>query len=248
MNGTMGKSSRCTLKCQPRAVISVWKSSRIRTGRRIARSLGRNGSTAQAPVTGNCAAVGLYVKRQQPDIIQEESMFTDKIELKDFDKMDPEYKELLGHVLTIQADCEIGGPHLYVEKMLPAAPTKLDQLIVARTAAEEIDHYRKVSRVAGDIGVDVSFVLSQPNEKRFVETFRGSITAWEDNAVFGFLIDRVGRYQLEEFYDCSYLPLQRILPDIVNEELGHIEYGYNKTLELIASGDEGKARAQKAVD
>ena len=75
-------------------------------------------------------------------------MFTDKIELKDFDKMDPEYKELLGHVLKIQADCEIGGPHLYVETMLPAAPTKLDQLIVARTAAEEIDHYRKVARVA----------------------------------------------------------------------------------------------------
>lgn len=175
-------------------------------------------------------------------------MFTDKIELMDFDKMDPEYKELLGHVLTIQADCEIGGPHLYVEKMLPAAPTKLDQLIVARTAAEEIDHYRKVARVAGDIGVDVSFVLSQPNEKRFVDTFRGAITTWEDNAVFGFLIDRVGRYQLEEFYDCSYLPLQRILPDIVTEELGHIEYGYNKTLELIQSGDAGKAQAQRAVD
>jgi ring-1,2-phenylacetyl-CoA epoxidase subunit PaaA len=58
----------------------------------------------------------------------------------------------------------------------------------------------------------------------------------------------VGRYQLEEFYDCSYLPLQRILPDIVTEELGHIEYGYNKTLELVQSGDEGKAKAQKAVD
>ena len=66
--------------------------------------------------------------------------------------------------------------------------------------------------------------------------------------VFGFLVDRVGRYQLEEFYDCSYLPLQRILPDIVTEERGHIEYGYNKTLELIVSGDEGKAKAQKAVD
>jgi len=175
-------------------------------------------------------------------------MFTDKIELKDFDKMDPEYKELLGRVLTIQADCEIGGPHLYVEKMLPAAPNKLEQLIVARTAAEEIDHFRKIARVAGDIGVDVSFVLSQPNEKRYVDAFRGVIDTWEDHAVFGFLIDRVGRYQLEEFYDCSYLPLQRILPDIVNEELGHIEHGYNKTKELIESGDEGKAKAQRAVD
>ncbi len=175
-------------------------------------------------------------------------MFTDKIALKDFDKMDSEYKDLLGRVLTIQADCEIGGPHLYVETMLPAAPTKLDQLIVARTAAEEIDHYRKVAHVAGDIGVDVSFVLSQPNEKRFVDTFRGLITTWEDNAVFGFLIDRVGRYQLEEFYDCSYLPLQRILPDIVTEELAHIEYGYNKTKELIDKGEVGKQKAQKAVD
>ncbi len=175
-------------------------------------------------------------------------MFTDKIELKDLDKMDAEYRDLLGRVLTIQADCEIGGPHLYVERMLPQAPTKLDQLIVARTAAEEIDHFRKVARVAGDMGVDVSFVLSQPNEKRFVDSFRGLITTWEDNAVFGFLIDRVGRYQLEEFYGCSYLPLQRILPDIVTEELGHIDYGYNKTRELLGRGDEQKARVQKAVD
>src|SRR6478672_6118102 len=175
-------------------------------------------------------------------------MFTDKIEQKDFDKMDPEYKDLLSHVLTIQADCEIGGPHLYVQSMLPAAPTKLDQLIVARTAAEEIDHFRKVARVAGDMGVDVSFVLSQPNEKRFVDAFRGLITTWEDNAVFGFLIDRVGRYQLEEFYDCSYLPLQRILPDIVTEERAQIKYGYKKTLELIQAGDGEKARAKKAVN
>ena len=91
-------------------------------------------------------------------------------------------------------------------------------------------------------------MLSQPNEKRFVDAFRGLITTWEDNAVFGFLIDRVGRYQLEEFYDCSYLPLQRILPDIVTEELGHIEYGYNKTVELFSKGDEQKERVQKAID
>lgn len=175
-------------------------------------------------------------------------MFTEKIELKDIDKMDSEYRDLLGRVLTIQADCEIGGPHLYVDKMLPAAPTQLDQLIVARTAAEEIDHFRKVARVAGDMGVDVSFVLSQPNEKRFLESFRGLITTWEDNAVFGCLIDRVGRYQLEEFHDCSYLPLQRILPEIVTEELGHIEYGYNKTRELMSKGEEQKERVQRAVD
>ena len=175
-------------------------------------------------------------------------MFNDKIEATDFQKMDAEYKELLRRLLTIQSDCEIGGPHLYVEKMLPCAPTKMDQLIVARTAAEEIDHFRKMARVAGDIGIDVSFVLSMPNQKRYVEAFRGLITNWEDFAVFGFLIDRVGRYQLEEFYGCSYLPLEKILPEIVTEELGHIEYGANKTAEMIAKGEETKAKVQKALD
>src|SRR5262249_5104133 len=46
----------------------------------------------------------------------------------------------------------------------------------------------------------------------------------------------------------SYLPLQRILPDIVTEELGHIEYGYNKTMELLSKGDEQKECVQKAID
>ena len=175
-------------------------------------------------------------------------MFADKIELKDFEKMDPEYQELLRRVLTIQADCEIGGPHLYVQEMLPSAPTKQDQLVVARTAAEEVDHYRKIARLAGEIGADVSFLLSLPNEKRYVETFRGRISTWEDFAVFGFLIDRVGRYQLEEFIGCSYTPLDRVLPDMINEELGHIDFGATKTAELAAKGGESKEQVQKAVN
>jgi len=177
-------------------------------------------------------------------------MFKDKIELKDFEKTDPEYQDLLKRVLAIQADCEIGGPNLYVKDMLPSAPTKVDQLVVARTAAEEIDHYRKMARLAGDLGVDVSYVLSWPNEKRYVEAFRGKITTWEHYAVFGFLIDRIGRYQLEEFIDCTYLPLDRVVKDsqVMREEEGHIDFGTNKTAEYAAKGGEHKERIQKAVD
>jgi len=175
-------------------------------------------------------------------------MFNDKVQAKDFEKMDAKYRDLLQRLLTIQSDCEIGGPHLYVDKMLPGAPTKLDQLIVARTAAEEIDHYRKFARVAGDIGLDVSFVLSQPNQKRYVEAFRGSITTREDFAVFGFLIDRIGHYQLDEFVGGSYAPLEPLLPDIIQEELGHIDYGATKTRELAEKGDESREKVQKALD
>src|SRR5918994_1789691 len=175
-------------------------------------------------------------------------MFRDELELNDIEKMDAEYRDLLARVLTIQADCEIGGPHLYVKNILPSAPTKADQLLVARTAAEEMDHYRKIARVGGDIGVDVSFVLSSPNQKRYLEAFRGIIKTWEDFAVFGFLIDRVGRYQLEEFFGGTYKPLERILPQIMKEEIGHVGYGQSKTAELAAEGDESREKVQKALN
>jgi ring-1,2-phenylacetyl-CoA epoxidase subunit PaaA len=102
--------------------------------------------------------------------------------------------------------------------------------------------------VAGDIGVDVSYVLSWPNEKRYLEAFRGLINTWEDYAVFGFLIDRVGLYQLEEFSDCTDVALPKILPEIIKEELGHIGFGTNKTAELAAKGDEQKEKVQSAVN
>ncbi len=175
-------------------------------------------------------------------------MFREPVERKDIDKMEQEYRDLLARVLTIQADCEIGGPHLYVKDILPSAPSKMDRLIVARTAAEEIDHFRKMARLAGDIGVDVSFVLSWPNQKRYLDAFRGLITSWEDFAVFGFLIDRVGRYQLEEFFGATYKPLARVLPQIVKEEVGHIGYGESKTAELAAKGDESKEKVQRALN
>ncbi|HEX2931971.1 MAG TPA: Phenylacetic acid catabolic protein [Candidatus Binatia bacterium] len=175
-------------------------------------------------------------------------MFEDKVDRDALDKMPDEYKDLLSRVLTIQADCEIGGPHLYVKDMLPNAPSKINQLIVARTAAEEMDHYRKIARLAGEIGVDTSFLLSVPNQKRYLEAFRGLITSWEDFSVFGFLIDRVGRFQLEEFLDCSYLPLQKILPDILKEEMGHIGFGTNQTAEMALKGGGQQEKIQKSVD
>ncbi|MBI4464227.1 MAG: hypothetical protein HY647_05935, partial [Acidobacteria bacterium] len=58
-------------------------------------------------------------------------MFTDKIEAADFPKMPQEYRDLLIRVLTIQADSELGGPHLYVERWILAAPTAEDQMMLA---------------------------------------------------------------------------------------------------------------------
>src|SRR4051794_27471541 len=174
--------------------------------------------------------------------------FDEAIEAKDFEQQDPEYRDLLSRVLTIQADCEIGGPHLYVDRILPDAPSKGMQLVVARTAAEEIDHFRKMAVLAGEIGTDVSHVLRWSNQERYVEAFRTTIETWEDFAVFGFLIDRVGKYQLDEFLPCSYKPLERAVETMLGEEESHIRFGTMETARLALKGGEAKERVQRALD
>lgn len=175
------------------------------------------------------------------------AQFTDRIDPKDFTKMPKEYQELLTRLLTIQADCEIGGPHIYVDHWTLRAPSVDDQWRVARIAAEEIDHCRKFLRLLGLLGMDRSDILYRPRSKREVDAFKEDMPEWADFAAFGFLIDKVGQYQLDEMIESSYLPIDDHLPTILREEKGHIAYGQQQLEKLIATGPEGKAAAQKAV-
>ena len=173
--------------------------------------------------------------------------FTDKLEASDVPKMPAEYQALLKRVLRIQADCEIGGPHLYVNQWLLTAPSADDQWMLAKVAGEEIDHFRKVNRLLNELGEDVSELMYVEKSRRDLEAFRQAMPTWADVAAFGFLIDRVGQYQLEEFVDCSYAPLDRTLPRIIQEEKTHVGYGYVKMRDLVRT-DEGRAQAQAALD
>lgn len=173
--------------------------------------------------------------------------FTGTVEARDFPKMDKEYQDLLLRLFTIQADAEIGGPHLYVDKWLLRAPKADDMWRVARICAEEVDHFRKFNRLLHEIGASADDLLHKDPEDRMVDVFRHSMDTWEDFAAFSFLIDRVGRYQLEEFIGCSYAPVTRILDRIIDEEKGHVSFG-EKKLEELCRTPEGKAKAQGAVD
>lgn len=176
------------------------------------------------------------------------AQFTDRIEPRDFEKMPPEYRDLLTRLLTIQADCEIGGPHIYVDHWTLRAPTVDDQWRVARIAAEEIDHCRKMLRLLGLIGIDRSDILVRPRSQREVDAFKQDMTTWADFAAFGMLIDKVGEYQLDEMIGSSYLPIDDALPTILREEKGHVMYGQQQLEKMIASGADGTASAQAAVD
>lgn len=174
--------------------------------------------------------------------------FTDRIGPRDFAKMPAEYRDLLTRLLTIQADCEIGGPHIYVDHWTLRAPTVDDQWRVARIAAEEIDHCRKMLRLLGLIGIDRSDILVRPRSQREVDAFKQDMTTWADFAAFGMLIDKVGEYQLDEMIGSSYLPIDDALPTILREEKGHVMYGQQQLEKLIASGADGAHEAQAAVD
>src|SRR2546425_6263350 len=103
------------------------------------------------------------------------AQFTDKIEPKDFPKMPKEYQDLLTRLLTIQADCEIGGPHIYVDHWTLRAPTVDDQWRVARIASEGIDHCRQFLRMLGVVGLDRSDILFRPRSKRGGDAVKGGM-------------------------------------------------------------------------
>ncbi len=140
-------------------------------------------------------------------------VFTDRITNADVVKRPSEYQELLTRVLTIQADAELGGPNVYAARWQLQASTADAMYRVARIVAEEVDHYRKFAALLGDLGPDARYPLHRDNAERMLEAFRGKDPlTWGDVAAVCALVDRAGRFQLEEFVNASYLPWTRCCP------------------------------------
>jgi ring-1,2-phenylacetyl-CoA epoxidase subunit PaaA len=174
--------------------------------------------------------------------------FTDRVGAADVTKMPEEYRDLLIRLLTIQADCEIGGPHVYGPQWFLNAPTSDDMFRVTHIIAEELDHYRHMDGLLRELGVDRSDLLRRDNSERFLEAFRVPYApSWADVAAFCCLIDRVGRYQIEEMVGSSYQPLDRVLPKIMQEEVGHVGYGTARLAHIAATG-EMRPAAQAALN
>jgi len=177
-----------------------------------------------------------------------QAKFTDRVTARDVAKLPDEYQDLLVRLLTIQADCEIGGPNVYGRRWILSAPTADDMFRLTHIVAEEIDHFRHMDHLLRDLGVDRSDLLSRANADRALEAFRVTdVRTWADVAAFCCLIDRVGRFQVEEMVGSSFEPLDGVLPQIMQEEMGHIGFGTARLTQLAAD-PETRADAQAAVD
>jgi ring-1,2-phenylacetyl-CoA epoxidase subunit PaaA len=176
-----------------------------------------------------------------------QAVFTDRIDNVDFPKMPEEYQDLVVRLLTIQADCEIGGPHVYGPQWFLNAPNAEDMSRVTHVLAEEIDHFRAMNDLLKGIGIDRSDLLRRENSERILDAFKVTdVPAWADVVTFCALIDRVGRFQVEEMTDSSFAPLDKYLPDIMREEVGHVGFGTSR-LAKLAADPETKPQAQAAV-
>jgi 1,2-phenylacetyl-CoA epoxidase catalytic subunit len=175
------------------------------------------------------------------------AIFNDRVTARDVSKMPEEYRDLLVRLLTIQADCEIGGPHVYGPRWFLNAPTADDMFRVTHILAEEIDHFRLINRMLRELGIDRSDLLRREKSQRYLEAFRvENVPDWADVAAFCCLIDRVGKYQVEEMVGSSFQPLDDVLPQIMAEEVGHVGYGTARLAQLAADPSTREA-AQAAV-
>jgi len=164
------------------------------------------------------------------------------------DAMPREYRDLLIRLLTIQADSEIWVTIIQHIPWVAKAPTANDMWIEAKIVTEEIGHYRYMKDMLAELGVDVSYMeRTRSPEERLVEAFKTPFTSWGDVAVFHCLNDRVGRYQLEEFVNCSYGPLARVAPKMIQEENFHVTTGTAHVAELCKT-PEGRREAQEKVN
>jgi ring-1,2-phenylacetyl-CoA epoxidase subunit PaaA len=119
---------------------------------------------------------------------------------------------------------------------------------ITHIVAEEIDHFRHFDHLLREVGVDRSDLLRRANSERFLEAFQTTdVPTWAGVVAFCCLIDRVGKYQIEEMVGSSFQPFDAVLPQVMREEVGHIGFGTAR-LAHLAADPATRPAAQAAVD
>ena len=163
--------------------------------------------------------------------------------LESADEMTAEYRELLIHLMTMQADSELAGGYGYVP-WITKAPTIEEKHVVAQIVKDEIRHATVMYGLLADLGFDVDSHVRRhddlftlridpdadlgtrriTSDKR-VNIFYYPIETWADFVFFNFCMDRGAGHQLEDVRHCSYGPWARAIEGIFKEEKFHIRHG-----------------------
>ncbi len=169
------------------------------------------------------------------------------------EELPEKYRNLLKKMLFVQADTEFASVQQHLEWQ-QNSPSPEDKWVLSRIVADEVRHGLTMTRLLKQFGKEgeqmVQKLLARKIGEHTLDSFNIEFENWESVLAFTCFVDRVGLYQLEAFGECSYAPLAREMPLMLNEEKLHIGFGYNGLKKVIS--DDGYLgdmdSAQKAVN
>lgn len=170
--------------------------------------------------------------------------------LEDVFSMPEEYRDTLVHQLLANGEGELSAGDTYIDSFYPLAPDADERYICAQFAAEEVDHFRRFSRLLAELGVDTAHMLNQKKEDRqyfAAESMTTEFQCWEERAAFSFLCELEGHYQIKEMVTSTYAPLRVEAQAVLKEEARHFSHGALLMKRATKDAD-SCARAQEALN
>lgn len=155
------------------------------------------------------------------------------------DALPDEYMKLLTTLFYHHA--EVVTPSMFYEHFIrqlvdmgmDMAPDADAKLRLANFYAEEIRHgylfaklYAELDPSLPDKILEASGLKRAGEDASGVSPFMQAIEDWVDLALFNFLIDGEGCWQISEWETSSYAPLARIAGQVSRDERGHSNMGY----------------------
>jgi ring-1,2-phenylacetyl-CoA epoxidase subunit PaaA len=167
----------------------------------------------------------------------------------EFHRMPRDYQKLLISQITINTEGELSGGDDYALMFLPLAPTSEERQVCAERAAEEYDHYKIGKRILADLGIDTTYMETQPLSERmlFADDRMHTCTTWAERGIYSYIGEETAMVMLREFADSSYKPWAEAVRTIILDEKIHIAHGA-RVCRNLAVTEEGREQLQAALD
>ena len=161
---------------------------------------------------------------------------------------DGEYRDLVIRLLKETGELASNPEYIKHVKELGAkvdlGPTPADRVRIAEFYADEMRHGYIFETLLQELDVDTT----DPSMYTSIEALNliGEIQTWSDLAVFNALMDRAGGFQLLDYAESSYAPLQRSGTWVGRDERGHAAMGVTH-LRGVLRREGGHAEAQESL-
>jgi benzoyl-CoA 2,3-dioxygenase component B len=155
---------------------------------------------------------------------------------------DPEARELLLKLITIQGDTEFASVEQQ-KKLLGNPPTAYDMKSMTRVNVEEMRHGWQMAHILithfGEDGWrEAQGLLSRNAQKgeRILQAFNDPVQNWLDFYCYTTFLDRDGKFQLGCLLHSGFYPLAASMGPMLKEEAFHLGTGVTGLRRVLAAG------------